>query len=198
MDEMVLEAQQWVNATYAGVSGYVAAPENGKVGWSTMYSLTRALQHELGLTALSDNFGSGTLSALTAHGSIGPSETNTNIVKIVQCGCYCKGYQPGGITGTYSINTRAGIVSLMNNAGLGAVTDGTLPPKVFKALLTMDAYVLLAGGSRATSKSRVRGTISVFVLVTAGVGVTWWDWSGFLITVGSRGGLCSTPATRPR
>ena len=53
MDQMVLKAQQWVNATYSSVSGYNPCTENGMTGWETIYCLTRALQHELGITALS-------------------------------------------------------------------------------------------------------------------------------------------------
>jgi peptidoglycan hydrolase-like protein with peptidoglycan-binding domain len=146
MDQMVLQAQQWVNATYANVSGYVAAPETGQTGWSTMYSLTRALQHELGITALSNSFGPGTLSALSAHGDIGTGEANQNLVKIIQCGCYCKGYGPGLINGQYGSATGQAISNLMTDMGLGGRVTGKLSPKVFKALLTMDAYVLLGGG----------------------------------------------------
>lgn len=147
MDAKVLEAQKWVNATYGGVAGYVRAPEDGKTGWPTMYSLTRALQHELGITELSDAFGPATLAALAPHGDIGSGETNTNIIRIIQCGCYCKGYDPGGITGDWAGFTGAAIEELRGDSGLGG--PGTVPPKVFKALLTMDAYVLLAGGSNA-------------------------------------------------
>lgn len=57
MDVKVLQAQKWVNSTYAAVSGYQKCPETGMTGWSTMYSLTRALQHELGIATLSDSFG---------------------------------------------------------------------------------------------------------------------------------------------
>lgn len=54
MDQMVLAAQQWVNATYGGVPGYQAVPETGRTGWSTVYALTRGLQHELGISRLPD------------------------------------------------------------------------------------------------------------------------------------------------
>ncbi|SFT61888.1 protein of unknown function [Actinopolyspora lacussalsi subsp. righensis] len=112
-----------------------------------MYSLTRALQHELGITALSDNFGPSTLSHLRAHGNIGPGEPNKNIVKIVQHACFCKGYWGGPVDGEYHNNTRNAIVSMEVDAGLDGTT-GAVRPKVFKALLTMDAYVLLSGGSK--------------------------------------------------
>lgn len=151
VDERVLEAQMWVNETYAGVAGYNACPENGKTGWSTMYSLTRALQHELGITALSDSFGPTTMSKIDARGGVGPGESNENIVKIVQCACWCKGYNPGSINGywgypgpgtTYSVHTA--VQKMTADMGIGA--QGSLNSKSFKALLTMDAYVLVSGG----------------------------------------------------
>jgi len=149
VDANVLAAQKWVNATYRGVTGYNVIAEDGITGWQTMYALTRALQHELGLTALADNFGNATLAALSAHGSIGPAETNTNIVKIVECGAYCKGYDPQGITGVYGPAVTAAVAALMTDAGLAEKIDGKLPPKVFKALLNMDGYDLASGGSVA-------------------------------------------------
>jgi peptidoglycan hydrolase-like protein with peptidoglycan-binding domain len=146
-DEMVLQAQKWVNATYENVSGYNLVTEDGKTGWNTMYSLTRALQHELGITALSNAFGPTTLSTLQAKGSIKVGESNENIVKIIQCGMYCKGYSAGAIDGQMSQATQAGINTMMQHMGLSAVyLDGTVRPKVFKALLTMDAYIFLSGG----------------------------------------------------
>jgi peptidoglycan hydrolase-like protein with peptidoglycan-binding domain len=148
MDPKVLEAQRWVNATYAGVPGYNPCPENGLTGWSTMYSLTRALQHELGITAMSDNFGPTTLSRLTALGPIGPSTTNRNIVNIVQYGLFCKGYWGGAGDGVYGAATAAAVAQLKQNAGLDA-SDTRVQPKVFKAILTMDAYVLIGGGTPA-------------------------------------------------
>ncbi|AMW14323.1 hypothetical protein A4E84_35425 [Streptomyces qaidamensis] len=146
-DEMVLQAQKWVNATYKNVSGYNLVTEDGKTGWNTMYSLTRALQHELGITALSNAFGPTTLSTLQAKGSIKVGESNENIVKIIQCAMYCKGYSAGAIDGQMSQATQTGINTMMQHMGLSAVyLDGTVRPKVFKALLTMDAYIFLSGG----------------------------------------------------
>jgi peptidoglycan hydrolase-like protein with peptidoglycan-binding domain len=149
VDANVLAAQQWVNATYRGVSGYNVISEDGAVGWGTMNALTRALQHELGLTTLADNFGSGTLAALSAHGSVGPSEANHNIVKIAQSGLYCKGYDPNGIDGLYGSSVAAAVAALMTDAGLAPQINGLLAPKVFKAVLNMDGYLLAAGGSAA-------------------------------------------------
>lgn len=176
MDAKVLEAQRWVNATYRAVTGYTVIAEDGVAGWQTMYALTRALQHELGLTSLADNFGTVTLAALSAHGPIGPGEANGNIVKIVECGLYCKGYDPAGITGVYGPLVAAAIGALMTDAGLAARIDGKLAPKVFKAVLTMDAYRLVAGGSAALRSAqqwlntRYLGRSAFFVLPCDGVG----------------------------
>ena len=112
-----------------------------------MYALTQALQIELGISVPSDNFGTGTLSALSRYGNIGTgqNDSNQNIVKIIQDGLYCKGYSAGGITGTFGEQTSAAVVKMKQNMGVSAV-DGLVTPKFFKALLTMDAYVLLSGG----------------------------------------------------
>lgn len=146
MDSKVLTAQQWVNATYGNVPGYTRCPEDGQTGWSTMYSLTRALQVELGITALSNNFGPTTLSKLAALGDIGPGFAKTNIVRIVQHALFCKGYWGGQQNGDYDMDTSLAVGQLKDNAG---IQDGNsrVQPKILKALLTMDAYVVLAGGT---------------------------------------------------
>lgn len=150
VDVKVLEAQQWVNATYGAVPGYNRCPETGRTGWSTMYSLTRALQHELGISPLSDNFGPTTLRRLEERGGGIPlTEQNQNIVKIIQCACFCKGYHPGDITGHFGLDTQFAVTAMMSNAGLGGALGGVVRPKVMKALLTMDAYVVVAGGTDA-------------------------------------------------
>lgn len=154
VDRLVLEAQKWVNSTYGSVAGYVRCPETGNTGWSTMYSLTRALQHELGITTLSDSFGPTTMSKLETRGPIGPSETNAKLIKIIQAASFCKGYHAGGIDGVW-INPGPGGTPYYSTGGaigrmtadMGIGTQTSLAPKVFKALLTMDAYVLVSGGS---------------------------------------------------
>ncbi|MFE6691656.1 glycoside hydrolase domain-containing protein [Streptomyces sp. NPDC057743] len=147
-DEMVLKAQKWVNATYKNVAGYNACPENGKTGWPTMFSLTRALQHELGITALSDSFGPSTIGKIDARGGIKLDEKNKNLIKIVQAACFCKGYHAGDINGNFTLNTQGAVAKLMEDAGLNPALKGAVQAKVMKALLTMDAYVLQAGGTK--------------------------------------------------
>ncbi|MCE7006077.1 DUF1906 domain-containing protein [Kibdelosporangium philippinense] len=146
-DPKVLAAQQWVNATYGAVSGYNRCPENGKTGWLTMYSLTRGLQHELGITTLSDSFGPTTLGKLTERGPIKPDHPNKNIIRIIQHALFCKGYWGGNADGNYDTTTMVAIRSLKERAGLGPDPDSWVQPKIFKALLNMDAYVLLSGGN---------------------------------------------------
>ena len=146
---MVLTAQRWVNATYGSVSGYNKCTEDGITGWATVFSLTRALQHELGITALSDSFGPTTLSTLTAYGSVGFTSANLNMRRIAEAGLYCKGYSGGDLDGAFSLGTLTGLSSLVSDMGLDPLLSPTdVMPKVFKALLTMDAYVLTVAGTQ--------------------------------------------------
>ncbi|MEU3773137.1 glycoside hydrolase domain-containing protein [Streptomyces sp. NPDC032472] len=146
MDKKVLEAQQWVNKTYAGKAGYNPCPENGQTGWPTMLSLTRALQIELGIATPSDSFGPTTEAKLAALGDIGAGFSNKNIVNILGHALFCKGYWGGAGDGQYSITTMTAVKQLKSNMGLDE-TNGMVQPKIFKALLTMDAYVVVAGGT---------------------------------------------------
>ncbi|MBE7107038.1 DUF1906 domain-containing protein [Bacillus cereus] len=147
MDQMVKQAQEWVNSTYKGRAGYKEIEVTGKTGWSTMGALTQALQLELGITATSTTFGPGTLAEIAKKCPISTtSNTNTNIVKIIQAALYCKGYGPGGITGTYGPGTQSAIASMQKDLGT-TPNNGAVTPKLFKALLTMDAYVLVNNGS---------------------------------------------------
>lgn len=143
---MVLAAQEWVNETYSAVPGYLACPEDGRTAWSTMYSLTRALQHELGITALSSSFGPTTLSRLAARGNVTADEDNANIVSIIQSALWCKGYNGGVINGRYGTTTQDGVSRMLVDAGVYAGMAEGVAPKSFKALLSMDAYVLVYGG----------------------------------------------------
>ncbi|MBB6546136.1 glycoside hydrolase domain-containing protein [Nonomuraea rubra] len=150
MDEMVLRAQRFINSVYGSVPGINKVAEDGITGWSTMYALTRCLQHQLGITTLSDNFGPTTMATLTAQwpsinrGTGAPA----NLVRIIQSGLYCKGYDGGEIDGIYNDRVSAGVSKLKADAGVGGLFAGdAMVPKLFKALLTMDAYVPVSGGA---------------------------------------------------
>lgn len=143
-DERVLEGQQWVNGVYSGVAGYEPCPEDGKPAWSTVYALTMGLQHELGISPVVANFGPGTLAALQAHGPIDPGETNENIVNIIQYALFTKGYWGGAGDGVFGDDTAQSVSKLRTDMGLSA--GWTLEPKVLRALLNMNPYVLVSGG----------------------------------------------------
>ncbi|CAM4112040.1 glycoside hydrolase domain-containing protein [Lederbergia lenta] len=150
MDEMVLAVQEWVNEKYGDHPGSGRIPENGKTGWSTVYALTRALQIELGIINTANSFGPSTEAAYRAFGemsfdNIPGTEQGRNIVKILQGACWCKGYNPGAFNGIFGPATERAVIKLQLDAGLPQ-QDGVVYVHVFKAFLTMDAYVLTLGG----------------------------------------------------
>ncbi|MEU4261866.1 glycoside hydrolase domain-containing protein [Streptomyces sp. NPDC025273] len=151
-DEKVLDAQKWVNATYGNVAGYVRCPEDGKTGWPTMNSLIMGLQHELGISPLVASFGPTTVSKVQALGDIGFGwNQNSNIVRIIQHGLFCKGYWGANGFGEFGAVTTEAVKALRVNMGLPdggtGTAGGTVTSKIFKCILNMDAYVVVAGGT---------------------------------------------------
>lgn len=146
IDPKVLDAQQWVNLTYGQVAGYEACEENGRVSWSTVYSLVMGLQHELGISPLAAAFGPTTMRTLQTLGDIGVGwTTNSNIVRILQHGLFCKGYWGANNYGEFSLTTSTAVGSLSVNMGLPS--RGTVNAMMFRCILNMDAYVVVAGGT---------------------------------------------------
>lgn len=146
MATTVLEVQRWVNTTYGDVPEYTKCPEDGVAGRATMFSLIRALQHELGITPLADNFGPSTLAKVEERGGVRRDETNRNLVKIMQSGLLCKSYDAGALDGTFGEPTRAAVGTFMSDTGVVSPVDGSLPPKLLKALLSLDSFVLARTG----------------------------------------------------
>ncbi|KOG30829.1 glycoside hydrolase domain-containing protein [Streptomyces resistomycificus] len=149
-DEKVLRAQRFVNSTYGDVPGITRVEETGVVDWPTLYALTRALQYELGITALSDNFGPTTLSTLTTKWpSIDAGSTvPANVIRILQAALCCKGYDSGDLDGTFGARVAAAVREVKADSGLdGPYPGDAVVPKLFKALLNMDAYTLRDGGN---------------------------------------------------
>ncbi|MEU4218065.1 glycoside hydrolase domain-containing protein [Actinoplanes sp. NPDC026623] len=147
-DEMVLQAQRFVNTIYGTRIG-MTVDEDGKTSWTMMYALTRALQWELGITALSNSFGPTTLSTLTSKYPALNQNTvpYANFTRIIQSALYCKGYDGGGVDGVYGARIQAAVSQLKSDMGVGGTTpNGDLTPKVFKGLLNMDPYVKVATG----------------------------------------------------
>ncbi|GAA3337119.1 hypothetical protein GCM10017714_02770 [Curtobacterium pusillum] len=146
MDIWVQKAQAWLNSRYRNVSGYQTIAEDGVTGWGTMYALTRALQHELGITALSNNFGDGTSAAFSSKiGTLSPSTKNVGVVGILQCALWCKGYSGDVEFGKWTSVVTSSVASI--NTQLGLRSDGTVNAKLMRSLLTLDAYVIVGGGT---------------------------------------------------
>lgn len=141
MDIKVLEAQQWYNTTYRGTTGFIEIAEDGITGAGTCKALVRALQYELNLN-VDGSFGAGTLSKCP---TIGMDTASENLVKIVQCGFYCKGYSCGGIDGDYGLSTQAAALSFKEDAGFPD-SDVDLQPVFVRALLNTDAFQLVRTG----------------------------------------------------
>lgn len=109
MSQEVLEAQEWLNSTYSNNSKYIYVNETGFPGTATSEALVSALQIELGLSTVTGNFASLTLTACdTDPLSIG---STGNRVKILQYGFYCKGYDPKASDGKFSTDTQAALTS---------------------------------------------------------------------------------------
>lgn len=152
-DARIADIQYWLNQTYGGAQGFQTAPDNGQTGWPTIQSLITALQIEVGVPAnqITNSVGPLTLSLLTSRfGNIGPSTPSLvggyNVVQLVKGALYCKGYSGGTYDGTCSATVAQSVQSMRSNMGF-TDTRSTLAPKEFRALLTMDAYVLVLDGS---------------------------------------------------
>ena len=142
-DEMVEAAQIWYNSNYAGRYGLEAVEVTGRTGHTIVNALISALQVELGITEPTGNFGPMTTRLCP---TIYPSGSlpNTNIMKILQYGLYCKGYSAGTVDGRFNSTTLASIKKLQADAGL--TVTGVVTPMIFKAVLSTDALVLVSGG----------------------------------------------------
>ncbi|KEF59204.1 uncharacterized protein A1O9_04048 [Exophiala aquamarina CBS 119918] len=93
------------------------------------------MQLEIGIDALSDNFGPQTLSALDARSGIGDSDCD-DLVQIVQYAFYCKGYDTGGNRRQPGRRDDQGCNTDVCERQHWKGTDvKTLKPKVLKALL---------------------------------------------------------------
>lgn len=164
-DPMVFYAQRWLNQEYGNVSGFGSVTENGKTGWDVVYGLLRALQYELGITSLSNNFGNQT-STRYSQNLLSRNDGVTNKeYAILQFALWCKGYNPGynisynENTGVVSINAvfdedvENAVIELKEDAGL-VNPNGVVTLNVMKALMSMDSFKLL--GSSYGGKAEVR------------------------------------------
>jgi len=164
-DPMVFYTQRWLNQEYGSVSGFGSVPENGRTGWDTVYGLLRALQHELGITSLSNNFGPSTSNLYSKNQLSRKDGVTDKKYAILQFALWCKGYCPGynisynQSTGKVTINAvfdaevEQAVIELKKDAGF-TNPNGTVTLNVMKALMSMDSFKLL--GSSYGAKSEVR------------------------------------------
>lgn len=162
-DPMVYWTQKWLNQNYGNVPGFGSVTENGKTGWNVVYGLTRALQHELGITSLADNFGPSTQS-LYSQAPLHKQSGHDNKYAILQGALWCKGYNPGyklsedanGIVhfdDVFDDDVEDAIIDLKEDAGL-IDPNGIVTTNFMKALLSMDSFKLL--GSYYGGRTEVR------------------------------------------
>lgn len=141
MDVMVLKVQEWLNETYGNDSRFNRVTEDGITGWGTIYGLRRALQIEEGLTSTSNSFGPSTY----ANCPDVKADESGNLVRIVQGGLWCKGFNPVFFNGHYGGGTVDAVKKFKEATGIGG--DGTMTKDFMKALLDMSAFSLLSGGN---------------------------------------------------
>ena len=164
-DDMVYLTQKWLNQEYGDVEGFNPVTENGKTGWNTIYGLIRALQHELGITNLSNNFGSTTSKLYSENILRRQDGVKDNKYAILQGALWCKGYSPGyniSISTSGKVNFNAvfdkdvenAIKRLQADAGL-LEQDGVVSLNIMKALMSMDSFKLLPSSYGSDSKIRV-------------------------------------------
>ena len=150
-DPKVQETQSWLNTTYGANSQWNHLDEDGQIGWQTIYGMIRGLKIELGITSLSDNFGDGTMAALTSQYPVISATTSSyNVRRLAQSALWCHGFQGGFQWGTFDTVTNNGVKSFMYNSGLvdlSASVPTDIKPKMLKALMTLDSYSLLSGGT---------------------------------------------------
>lgn len=150
IDPWVLEVQQWLNETYGNVPGFGSVPEDGTTGWDTIYGLIRAVQHELEIKDLVNNFGE-TTSALWDQ-QVTPKLINqydSPIVKLIDGAFRCKGMGNGKFSTIYTLDNDEATKELKKNAGFENPTS-TLDSTWAKALFDMSAFVLVSGGNERT------------------------------------------------
>lgn len=141
MDERVQEVQNWLvdtYPTYFGHGGSFPITPDGITGGNTVKALVMALQIHLNLKPVDGIWGNGTSSACP---TISQTTNDKTLLKIVQGGFICKGYNPGPLDGIWGNSTANAIVKFKDDLGFSNAA-ATLSPAYFKSLLTTDPTIL--------------------------------------------------------
>lgn len=154
MDTYVLNTQNWLKTTYKNNDVINSLALDAHTGQDTITALVAALQIELGLSNPNGSFGPATTVAVERLGIIkvtSDSEKPSNIIKIIQGACYCKGYDAGGglLTGIHTMTGSGLAIAIMKN-DMGLVNNnGDVGIQIWKVLLSMKQFKVLSsyGGS---------------------------------------------------
>lgn len=138
MDEMVLEVQKWLNDTYTGENGYSPIPEDGATGNTTVGALIVGLQIELGISPPVPTFGPTTSREFPGLGRQEDGAEPNNLIKILQGGFWCKGYNPGGFSGNFFGTTESRVREFEGDVGIDPT--GFVTSKLMKAILNTDGF----------------------------------------------------------
>ena len=144
MDIRVKEAQQWLNETYGSNPEFDTQKEDGVVTTLVMMGLVEGLQIELGISSITGIFGNQTLAACPTlkQADLG------NVVRILQHGLFCKGYDAGLNYGTFDAKTEQAVLEMQEDAGLiGSMQHDYVSPILLQAILSTEWYKLVGGGS---------------------------------------------------
>lgn len=150
-DERVKDAQRWLNARYGGKHGYTIIPEDGVPGTRVASAFVKGLQIDLGIAEPTGIFGNATKAAFDRQiGTLNYGSTDSGdkqYVTMLQHAMFCKGYNPGSVSGNFKDNTSSGIINMKHDAGFADANDSQVDSMWFKALLSSDAYKSVNGGS---------------------------------------------------
>lgn len=149
MDKRVQEVQVWLGETYPNYfkydadgihSGKYPIKPDGITGNATVKALVMALQIHANLTPVDGIWGNATSGAYPVVNE----SSDSTVIKIIQGGFLCKGYNPGPFDGEFGDLTRKAILELSEN--LGFPDNDKLTSDFIKSLLTTDPTVLIETG----------------------------------------------------
>ncbi len=143
MDVRVREVQVWLGTTFPDyfhydeegiTSGSFPLEPDGMTGNRTVKALIMALQIHLHLTPVDGIWGNGATSACP---TVTQNTKDSVLVKIVQSGFICKGYDPGPLDGAWGSYTQNAVQEFKADLGFTGGSE-SLEPLYFKSLLTTD------------------------------------------------------------
>lgn len=144
MDTKVLTVQKWLNSTYQKKQGWKNVAEDGYTGGGTVAGLIRGLQIELGENTIDGIMGSETRNSFNdyfgGHLNKDNYNKNTNIVKILTGGFYCRGIEPGSFTDKFTDSVVNAVKQLQEQIGIEKT--GNVNGKLMAAVLTTDPFEL--------------------------------------------------------